>query len=521
MGRWWLIFLVVCTVARADLQASLDQQQIHADAQVVLTLQAKNPSAEAVLDLSPLEVDFRLLSQVDSHYLRIEKGSLVTIKQWVLHLQPRRDGQLQVPPLQLGEHRSAALDLTVLHSSIPPTPTPRAFMELEITPNTPYVLSEFNLTVRLYHNARLLQGALEDPQLEGVQMQRLRNNLSREVVRDGQAYQVLESHYAVFPETSGVLPIPPVRFRGRAAYAADEVPTTQLYRQTQQLQVQSAPQELRILPPVAGFSGEHWLAARTLELSTHWPEVQEPIPVGEPLTITLVIEAQGLHAYQLPELPLPKLPHVRLYRELSNTGEQDDDTWITARREERLTLIPTQAGELRFPALQLPWWDTAQHRERIATLAAKTLQVGTLPAQQPTTSGHHSPIIALGIGLLLLAGVSHYRLRASPRQQLRQSCRRNHPSDTMQALRHWGAWLWPTDPPRSCGEIAQRLHLEAVLVELDRALYQAPGGSQRWQGMPLWRAVARLRPGRLDTKTPPPLACLYPQRQMPPRTPPW
>jgi hypothetical protein len=59
---------------------------------------------------------------------------------------------------------------------------------------------------------------------------------------------------------------------------------------------------LEVKPAPATFTGRHWLSAEQLVLKEEWSGDNQEMKVGEPLTRTLRILANGATVGQLPEL---------------------------------------------------------------------------------------------------------------------------------------------------------------------------------------------------------------------------
>lgn len=224
---------------------------------------------------------------------------------------------------------------------------------------------------------------------------------------------------------------------------------------------------------------------------------------------------------------------------------------MLGRLEQRIAMVPAEPGELKLPELRLVWWDTAQDRERMAVVPARTLTVLPAPAtvQPPSvTSAEPVPLAPaaatppvtladaagfwplvsaalLGLWLLTLLGWWRNRrprlksvvepppVAASQRwRELQRACEGGDPHAAAVTLLAWAAAEWPQRPPVSLGALAERLADAEAIRELDRVLYaRAPNG---WDGRRLWaRMCAGLTtpaPSRQPSRDD--LPPLYPQQ---------
>ena len=107
-------------------------------------------------------------------------------------------------------------------------------------------------------------------------------------------------------------------------------------------------------------------------------ELPSEIHVGDPVTRTIRLQAQGLGFEQLPELNLTAPDGAEIYPDKADTRTRDDGTWLYGERVRKFAFVPTRPGTLTIPGVSVHWWDTAHDRMETAELPAHTLTV--LPA---------------------------------------------------------------------------------------------------------------------------------------------
>jgi hypothetical protein len=107
---------------------------------------------------------------------------------------------------------------------------------------------------------------------------------------------------------------------------------------------------VRARPPESG--SDVWLPAQSLTLSAEGADADSSVHVGEPLTLTLRLKAQGLGFEQLPELKLPKIDGADIYPDKETTQNRDDGSWQYGTRERKFAIVPSRSGTLRNSADQ-------------------------------------------------------------------------------------------------------------------------------------------------------------------------
>jgi hypothetical protein len=403
-----LVVLAGTVDARAEVRAFLDRDSVYVGDTVNLSIQADGQIQGVQPDLSPLEKDFEVLGTRTNTQIRIINGRRSDTTAWSVELEPSATGVLEIPRLRVGNERTGPLRLRV---AAEPASGPRRkgadlYVEVEVVPkdDSPLVQQQILYTVRLYSRVPVLDGGLTDPAPENALVERLGANRSYEATRHGQRYQIVERSYAIFPERSGELKIPPVEFTGRVATATgSRPPRSRIDRMMERffgddpfkdplfdrdffggspfaergrrVHTKSQGLSLDIKPRPETYSGAHWLPSERVVLRDSWGESPPELRAGEPVTRTLSIEAKGLESSHLPALPVPDLPDLRIYREQPVQENRTDGTWIYGTSEQQLTYIPAHSGPVALPEIRLTWWDTAAGQERVATLPGWQLNV--------------------------------------------------------------------------------------------------------------------------------------------------
>lgn len=534
-----LLALALCTgqSQAAGLLASLDRSQVNSGETVELTLESTDVTQFGKPDLAPLEAQFEVRGTRQVNQLN-GLGDNRANTRWIVTLLPRHTGTLEIAPLQLGNLQSQALSLQVnasaaqdQHARLEPV-----FIEAELDQPSVYVQAQALLTLHIYHSVPLFDDSSLSPlQLNDARVEQLGEPRTYEKLINGVRHGVIEMRYALYPQRSGPLPIPSLTFSATLANPDQGQETTaQSPRAGKQIHVSSSELSLQVKAKPAAYPADApWLPARSLSLSESWsPEPDHP-QVGDSLTRSLSLRAEGLSSTQLPPLPLPEVNGLRSYPDQPQLSNQHVEQGLLGIREERQALVPSRPGNIELPALQVTWWNTGADRLESSSLPARTLQVANNPSLVVDTPAGNAPISVdsgnlwlwqlstlllacttlLGFGLWWRARWQPAVLRAtqtgpSPRSlldDLKRACQANDPQATRQALD-----AWARQQPETLAEMAARfIPLSDALDGLNGALYSETG--QYWQGEELWRAIRaipideRVQAPLADTTSLPPL----------------
>lgn len=387
---------------------------------------------------------------------------------------------------------------------------PDLIVEAELTPGRVYVGGEARLRLRLLRAPGVPHGVLRPPALgDAADTSLLGPIRTYEEQLGGETYEVLERTYVIVPRRAGRLVLPGAEFESALRYAevfqrdGGAAPRT----------ARGPERVLEVRPPPAG-AAEPWLPARRVTLEESWSPGLGALAAGTPVTRTIVVRAEGLAAPQLPRLAMAAHPALIPHHDQPELFTEFLAEGMTARRVQRIVLMPAGDAVIELPELSVRWWDVRADAPRVATLPGWTLRVGaaSVPQAPPAAAPGVSPgsmlrgfasALLLGSVLALWLYVRSASLREA-RRALRAACRQNDARAARAALREW----WAVVRPGAVAPLVQRIGADwdpgarAQLDRLDAALY----ADRAWDGKAFWGCVRpwlRRRAARRSAPRPP------------------
>ncbi|WP_426702050.1 BatD family protein [Rhodanobacter sp. Col0626] len=380
MTCWWLALLLVPAMVHAtDVQATLDRSSVQLGETVTLNLRIDNAGGNIQLpDLSVLNQDFSILGTSQNSNLSIVNGKASSTLTIGVALRPSHVGTLQIPALSVDGSRTAPLQLQVSA----PDPAGAAtthndvFMEAQAEPAHGYVGQQLSYVLRLYYATNISNGALSAPQVDGLEVSRVGSDLNYDAQRGGRTYHVLERRYALVPQHAGKIEIPAASFQGEAIDPNDP---DSFFGSSTPISASAPAVSIDVQPPPADWGRNAWLPARQLSLTLDgWPGAQDSVRVGQPLNLTMNLQATGVPFEALPALSLPSLDGAKVYPDKPVTGNRQDGQWMVGRRQQSFAIVPERAGTLTIPATTLKWWNVLTDHMEVAQVPAHDVTV--LPA---------------------------------------------------------------------------------------------------------------------------------------------
>lgn len=382
-----MIFLVLLPViAVANITVTVDRNVIEEGETFQLTIVAD----EGEPDTSVLNRDFNVLGTAKSNKVSITNGSVKRINELIIRLSPKTTGTLVIPAIRSGNDTSSPIRLKVT----PPTFAESSqgadiFLEGKVDSESVYVQSQVIYTIRLYRAVEIREGSLTEPDLGDAVVERLGEDVTFQTRRDGRLYHVTERRFAIFPQKSGEFTIAPTIFQGQVVentgrqQSGDPFNRFFQNQRTKRVRAKSDFIHLTIKPEPINVEGEVWLPAKRLVLIETWSPDPPVFKVGEPVTRTLRIEAEGLTAAQLPELKPLNATGVKQYADQPVVETVQQAGNLFGVREEKFAIVPTQSGQLVLPELRFHWWNTEMNQEEVISIPRKIIDV--LPSEIQAT----------------------------------------------------------------------------------------------------------------------------------------
>ena len=394
----FLIMLVFCRTALAGFQADVSNTVIPEGESFQLYLRQDGDAEEP--DISVLNKDFLIVMERKSFKSTYVNGKTQTFNENVLTLIPKKTGEVILPSIRAGKEQTKPVKLTVVAGgqAMPADPSdrekvqaaqPNVFIRYSVENKTPYIGQQIPMTVKLYSFVQtpLLDGAVTPPQADGITAEQWGDvKRSRETV-NGRTYDVLEYHFLLFAQKSGRIVLSPVRFRGTISDPDGRNETMEdlfgfggsdffsgFFGQ-KNVAVQSSSVELEVQSKPSGVSGNIWLPATEVAVSEDFTPPKQTIALGEALTRTVTVMAAGVRDNQLPDLLFPEGSDYKQYPGKTDSKNLFDNNGIVGVKTRQIVFMPTKAGQITLPQMEIPWFDVKTKQVRTAILPSHTITV--------------------------------------------------------------------------------------------------------------------------------------------------
>ena len=376
--RYWILLLLGTTcLGHAELSTRLSSDRIEELESVRLVIRDHGAQQTETLDLTELQNNFHIMGNNTSKQYQYINGRTQSWVDYQITLQPKRTGDLAIPPINVGTKSTSPLTVRV----VPLAPATRqkidelVFYEQTFSTLDAYVQSQILMQRQLFYSngVQLYGGQPTAPKIDDAVVITLGENRASTVQRDGKLYGVVTQNYAIFPESSGTLTVPSVEMTASVRVLNNNRVSRKGVR------VSTEPQAINVRPVPNNYPpNEPWLPATDVTITQGFePDVtQGSIKVGDTFTQTIQVTVTSNTGSIVPPLNLA-VPREQ-FRQYPDPPELKDDTLgneVIGRRIERRNFIALQPGALSLPSSEVVWWDTQSNRLRSATLPATPISV--------------------------------------------------------------------------------------------------------------------------------------------------
>ncbi len=526
-----LALLLTSQLSLARVEATVDRSRVMLGDTLNLTISATEKGEDVSgIDISPLQQDFEVLQRSTRSSTSIVNGQRTHSRQLLMEITPRRTGTLTIPSLLAGNASTRPLQVEVSKPNTVDPGSEVVLFEAELDQPSVYVQGQIILTLRLQQAINLDNRSISELSLPGAFVVPLEQSSFQRTI-GGRPWLVHEVRYAIFPEQSGKLEIPPQSFSAR-----ESIPRRGLFDSGRgRLIRRNTPAlEIEVLPRPANYpAGETWLPARQLVIEEEWSSDPAQLEAGSSITRSIRLRGEGLQGAQLPPVVLPPTAGLKFYPDQPTISDNEMSSGLLGSRLDSTAIVPTSAGTVTLPEVRIPWWDTQSGQLRYAVLPARTLEVAPAIVAEPLStatqqqglsdSGHDLAIADHGstrlwqvIALLCALGwlvTLYFLLRKRPVtpgksniqetdsasrrkafKSLLAACAGDQASLARHWLVHWTAAMAEDSSITGLSAVSDLFsdaELTQQIASLEASLYSA--GSSKWEGETLAECVKRLQ----------------------------
>ena len=485
-----------------------------------LRVEAKNVDDAEEPDLSGI-TGLQILNRSVQNQTSIVGTSITRTLSWTYIMIAPSSGDYLIPALKVGNEQSTPIALKVTAYSQNQRQK-YVSLDVEVFPKKVYPQQQILVRLRISRTGVQLENETITPfELKGALVEEL-SQKSHQTVKNGKKHKITEILYAVIPEKSGTLVIPQVRYQGEIIQRGSSQNNfgNIFQKRGQRIFSTSTTQSVEVKPMPTGFKN-WWLPTDKLVIEEKWQPDPPVFRVGEPVTRTFAIFANGVSGNQIPELKFNYPVTLKGYADQPLIETEKSEKGLKGMRLEKWALIPSQPGKIELPGVSVSWWDIKSDTLQTAAISPKIFdilpvlenlqeipeeetpelqvnQAATAEVVQEKETAIESffwKILAFGFAFIWCATMlmwfinknnkaaavtkNENKFIQNRKTALREATRNaekafrsGDPGIVQTALLKWGTAVWTDDPPQGLEQIGERLpELKNGINDLNLVLY--------------------------------------------------
>ena len=416
-----LLFSLIFGInARAQtFEATVNRNPVPQGEAFVLSLELKDGQTNMTPDLSVLNKDFQVYSVGNATNIQVINGKRSESRQWDISLIATQTGEVEIPAITLGNLSTKPIRMKVLDANQALQSAssakagsnagePRFAMKADVSTKEPYVQQQITYTLSIFDAGGL----------QGLEPQFIQENQDDWIIRamgepqvktkivNGRSMREIVLQYALFPQKSGALKTPHVRFEGfyltkgqrgqdpfeglfNGAFGGSAFGFADMFATRNPIVLTAAPIALNVKPIPAANGNNWWLPAENVALYAEWEPAHPTFKDGEAVTRNVYLKAQGVIESQLPNPDFGQSPKLKQYPEKPITETAIDNGHIVSVKKTANVYIPNGSGKTVIPAIEVSWFNVLTGKPEKTVLPAEEINI--LPGAGTSSSDVQQP----------------------------------------------------------------------------------------------------------------------------------
>ena len=355
----------------ATVTATIDRKTVALGESLRLTIELEKTSQTP--DLAPLKQSFDIYNTSTSSQTSIINGKKTSNISYIVTLLPKKSGEQKIPEITVGNDKTLPINLTVTEPSTTDLGGQNSglFVTAETSSQKAYVNMPILYTLKLYYAENLSDVSMEPITIDHADMYPFGKNLQYQAVQHSKNYQVIEQQFLITAHQPGILTIPAVTIKAEIIHS--DFSSFFGTQSTKPVVIKSNPIAIDIKPIPDSIPSDQWLPATAVQLNSHWSNSSSTLKAGEPITRTVTLTATGTLSANLPDIDFSVPKNSNAYPDKAQTKDFVENHLPAGTKIYKIAYIPTTAGNLTFPKIEVNWWDTATHTLKKSSYSGENL----------------------------------------------------------------------------------------------------------------------------------------------------
>lgn len=370
----FIFFVATAQAASQNVSATISQNPVYTGKAFTLTITANASLSSSEFDRSKLlHHGFIVGSTSTSRQIDSINGQVIRQTQWVTTLLVRNPGDYTIPALSIAGNPTQPIHF----KAIAYQGQNNLKQQVQVQVQTHLLASSAWVGQSLLYKAKVLVATslshanFDPPTADNATIKQVGKDQQKTETIGGVRYQTLTRYWLITPEKSGELTINGPELSGSAGVID---PTFGM--SLEPFDIIGPSREIKVQAIPKGFQ-QPWLGAQKVTIDDQLSPNNTSTTVGQAVTRTITITAQGAGLTQLPKLKFNYPSGLRTYPEKPIDHLFIKDDHFYAQRRYTIAIIPTHSGTYTIQSPSLTWWNTNDEVVQYSKIKPVTLHVAT------------------------------------------------------------------------------------------------------------------------------------------------
>lgn len=368
----FIFFVATAQAASQNVSATISQNPVYTGKAFTLTITANASLSSSEFDRSKLlHHGFIVGSTSTSRQIDSINGQVIRQTQWVTTLLVRNPGDYTIPALSIAGNPTQPIHFKAIAYQGQNNLKQQVQVQTHLLASSAWVGQSLLYKAKVLVATSLSHANFDPPTADNATIKQVGKDQQKTETIGGVRYQTLTRYWLITPEKSGELTINGPELSGSAGVIDPtfgmSLEPFDIIGPSRKIKVQAIPK---------GFQ-QPWLGAQKVTIDDQLSPNNTSTTVGQAVTRTITITAQGAGLTQLPKLKFNYPSGLRTYPEKPIDHLFIKDDHFYAQRRYTIAIIPTHSGTYTIQSPSLTWWNTNDEVVQYSKIKPVTLHVAT------------------------------------------------------------------------------------------------------------------------------------------------
>lgn len=378
--------------SRGQAVATVNNNSVIIGDVIQLTITVNNAGDKYSFDPTPLDDDFNVSSPSTSQQRQYINGVYSRQTQWIVSIQPKKLGKLQIPAFKIGDLYTRPIIINVKKASqkVAKIKNTSVFIKNSLNKKSIYLGQPLILTTVLFIDKAANGLVLNSPVLENATIKIAGADINGKTVRNGIEYETITRKYEINANKKGKILIKSPLLTGTIRKI---VPVNnwqnRVIAQPINIRGDALNVIIKTLPKAAQGTT---LVSDDVKLFDNSDFAKKTIYAGDPITRKVTLLVASITEESIPTIHFNYPKTFRFYPDKDKITKVKLQGETYVKREMEHAIIADRAGKFILPEIKLEWWNTKTDKKDYTILPERILTI--LPAKNTvatTTHKHSTP----------------------------------------------------------------------------------------------------------------------------------